>query len=147
MSDTPAIIVFDGVCRLCNASLRFVDRRDVRGKFVYLPIESEAGRRVCARFGVDPDDPDSFVLLDEGDLYLKTAAWSAVLRGLRIPWSWTGYLLGLVPARLADPVYDFVGRNRYRWFGRFDACPWPPDDDARRATDAQVEAALGAGRD
>ncbi len=140
----PPIIVFDGHCRLCLASLRFIERHDHAHRFRYLPFQAAAGRLVSERLAMDPEALDSFVLLDEGRAMTKTAAWCRILMALGPPWSWLGRVARWVPAALGDRVYDLVGRNRVRWFGRLDACPWPLPDDPLAAEAVQVTAALDA---
>lgn len=144
MSPATAIIVFDGHCRLCHRSLRFVEARESAGAIRYAPFDSQAGRQLCERLGIDVHAPDSFVLVDTAGVHLKARAWARVLRTLRAPWPVLGWLLDALPDALSAWGYDFVGRHRYRWFGRFETCPWPAPDDARAASSDDVEAMLGA---
>lgn len=136
------IIVFDGHCRLCLASLRFVDKRDRKRRLRYVPFQESAGQLVCEHFGIDREALESFLLLDGGQVHRKSAAWSRILRHLTLPWPWAGSLLAMLPAEFSDAIYDFVGRHRLRWFGRNEACAWPPPADHRMASMDDVREAL-----
>ena len=148
MSESKRIIVFDGVCRLCDASLKFVERRDRRDVFRYVPFQSEQGSLICAHYSVDPGALDSFILIEQGRMFKKSSAWARILRRLPQPWGLLGSLLGVVPVWIRDPVYDYVGRHRYQWFGRFDTCIWPRGEDAKLLTPDEVATLLaGTTRD
>jgi predicted DCC family thiol-disulfide oxidoreductase YuxK len=121
---THPIIVFDGECVLCSANAQFVLRRDRAGHFRLASMQSAAGAALYRRFGVDPADPDTMIVV-EGDRVLRDSdAVLAIWRGLGWPWK-AGAVLGVVPRALRDPLYRWVARNRYRLFGRRDVC-WTP---------------------
>jgi predicted DCC family thiol-disulfide oxidoreductase YuxK len=115
-----AVILFDGVCVLCSWSYRFVRARDPDRHFRFVAIQEAEGQALARRFAIDPDNPSTFVLI-EGDIARVRS--DAVLRIVaRLPgWRWMT-LLRVVPRGLRDRLYDLVARNRYRWFGRLDAC-------------------------
>ncbi len=121
-----AIVLFDGVCNLCNASVRFIIARDRSDRFRFAPLQSEAGRRLAAHYTL-PTDLRAFFLIDDGQAYERSAAWLRIMRLLGMPWL-TLYFLVIVPRPVRDWVYDFVGRNRYQWFGKLDQCPLPAPD-------------------
>ena len=121
-----AIILFDGVCKLCNASVRFVISRDRGDRFRFAPLQSEMGRRLAENHAL-PEDLRTFFLIDDERSYEKSAAWLRVMSLLGWPWS-ALYLLVIVPRPVRDWVYDIVGRNRYKWFGKLDQCPVPAPD-------------------
>lgn len=118
-----AVILFDGVCNLCNASVRFVIARDHNDRFRFAPLQSEAGRQLARHYAL-PDNLSTFFLIDDGRAYEKSAAWLRIMRLLGRPWS-ALYFLVIVPRPVRDWIYDFVGRNRYQWFGKLDQCPVP----------------------
>ncbi len=124
MTNQP-IILFDGVCHLCAASVRFVIRHDRRARFRFASLQSAVGQRLAAQHGVREPGLDSMILLDEGRAWRKSRAVLRTCRLLDGAWPLLS-LLRIVPAWLADPLYDFVGRHRYRWFGRMTHC-WLPD--------------------
>jgi predicted DCC family thiol-disulfide oxidoreductase YuxK len=114
------LILFDGVCVLCSRGCRFVNRRDRRGYFRYVPIQEAEGRRIAAQLGIDPDHPDSFAFVVQGRASVKSEAALRIARELPW-WGWTSALL-LVPRPIRDAIYAMLARNRYRWFGRRDVC-------------------------
>ncbi|HEY0660329.1 MAG TPA: thiol-disulfide oxidoreductase DCC family protein [Lysobacter sp.] len=119
-----AIIVFDGVCVLCNGWVRFLLRHDHARRYRYAAMQSESGRGLLAAHGLDPDDPNSFLLLEDGHAWTDTDALQRVLTGLGGPWKLAA-AIGACPKALRDPLYRWVARNRYRWFGRRDHCLVP----------------------
>ena len=117
------IILFDGVCVLCSRWYRFVTARDRTQRFRFVAIQSPEGRPIAERFGIDPDDPDTFALVSGNKAYLRSDAALRILRELP-RWRWS-VVLRAIPANLRDALYGVIARNRYRWFGRLDACAWP----------------------
>lgn len=134
MSELPfdRIVLFDGECAFCAASVQFVLRRDPGGLFRFAPLQSALGRDLCARHGVDPEALDTFVLVTRDGAFVRSDAALAVARELGAPWRVLAALGRLVPRPLRDWAYGVVARNRYRWFGRRDACLVPPDDARSR---------------
>ena len=118
-----AIILYDGVCNLCNASVRFVLARDRNDCFRFASLQSDIGRALAAQYGLAPD-LSTFFLIENGKAYDRSLAWLEIMRRLGTPWS-ALYRLKAVPEPVRDWVYDLIGRNRYRWFGKQDACPAP----------------------
>jgi predicted DCC family thiol-disulfide oxidoreductase YuxK len=120
------LILFDGVCVLCSAGCRFVNRRDARGYFRYVPIQEAEGRAISTQLGIDPDRPDSFAFVANGRASVKSEAALRIARELPW-WRWT-WMFHLVPLAIRDRIYDLIARNRYRWFGRRDVCLMPTAD-------------------
>lgn len=118
------LVLFDGVCNLCNGSVRFLAPRDRTGRLRFAPIQSSAGQAVLGQHGLPLDDWESFVFLEDGEVHQKSAAWFRLLRYLPLPWSLLG-LFRLTPRPVADWFYDRVARNRYALFGRHDTCLLP----------------------
>jgi predicted DCC family thiol-disulfide oxidoreductase YuxK len=117
------IILYDGVCIFCSSWVRFVAKRDVAKRLRFTPIQSEYGSRLARHFGIDPDDPDTNAVIHGGAAYFKSDAALTVLSQLP-GWSWVRVLFA-VPAALRNPVYNLIARNRYRIFGRSEACMVP----------------------
>ena len=137
MNDPRPVILFDGVCNLCDASVRWVLKHDSREQFDFASLQSGTASQLLAAAGAPPPGslPDAIVLIDHGGVHTGSAAATTIARQLRFPHS----LLGLgaaFPAWLRDPVYRFVARNRYRWFGRRERCELPAPDHAHRFLDA-----------
>lgn len=117
------VILFDGVCVFCSRWVRFVARRDAARRFRFLPIQTEAGRRLAATLGIDPEAPETNAVAVAGKVWFKSDAAIEVTR--RLPgWRWTP-LARLVPRTVRDRLYDLIARNRYRLFGRSETCMVP----------------------
>lgn len=128
MNDNP-IILFDGVCHLCAASVQFVIKRDPQQRFRFARLQSEAAQQLLAEHHANDNSLDSVVLVYHGRLYCKSRAALHTARLLRRGWPLLGVFL-LVPRFIADPVYDYIGRHRNQWFGKMDSC-WLPETDQR----------------
>ena len=122
------VILYDGVCVFCSRWIRFVAARDVNRRFRFTAIQSEYGTRLAKHFGIDPDDPDTNAVIHGGIARFKSDAALTVLSNLP-GWSWARGLRA-VPKPLRDAVYGLVARNRYRIFGKYEAC-FVPDAEMR----------------
>ena len=122
------VILYDGVCVFCSRWVRFVAARDKARRFRFTAIQSPYGTRLARAFGIDPQDPDTNAVIHGGVAYFKSDAALTVL-GLLPGWSWVRGLFA-VPKPLRDAVYNTVARNRYRIFGKYEAC-FVPDADMR----------------
>ncbi|GMA62491.1 thiol-disulfide oxidoreductase DCC family protein [Alicyclobacillus fastidiosus] len=122
------VVLFDGVCHLCSAVVRFIILRDPTGRFRFAPLQSVVAEQWIDSAGVDQN---SVVLLEEGQIYVKSAAVLRILRELRGVWP-LYYLFVLIPAPLRDAAYDFVARHRRQWFGQQDSCMVPTDEMKNR---------------
>ncbi|MFC5570552.1 thiol-disulfide oxidoreductase DCC family protein [Lysobacter yangpyeongensis] len=120
-ADSRAIVVFDGVCVLCSGWVRFLLRRDRDARYRFAAMQTGRGRDLLLLHGLDPDDPVSFLLVDEGRAWSDTDAIFRVVAGLGGPWRLVR-LLTLIPRPWRDRAYRRLARNRYRWFGRHEAC-------------------------
>ena len=128
------IVVFDGVCKLCARSVRFILAHERRPALMFASLQSAAGSRLAREFGFDPEDARTFVLVSAGRCYVKSEAALRVARFLRMPWRLIG-VVRIFPRPLRDLAYDAVARNRYRWFGRRDACMVPSETVVKRFLD------------
>ncbi|QIP03664.1 thiol-disulfide oxidoreductase DCC family protein [Bradyrhizobium symbiodeficiens] len=114
------VILYDGVCIFCSRWVRFVAARDTAKRFRFTPVQSEYGARLARTFEIDPEDPDTNAVLHGGEVFMKSDAALTVLSRLR-GWNWVRALFA-VPKPLRDFVYSLVAHNRYRIFGKYDAC-------------------------
>ena len=128
VTDSRPIILFDGVCNLCQRSVQFVIRNDSGGIFRFASLQSEAAMLVLEGLEYSGDRLDSVLLIVDGRLYVKSRAALQIAKRLDGLWPTFFYLFFWVPAFLADWVYTFIGNRRYRWFGRKEEC-WIPDRD------------------
>jgi len=130
--ETPdAVVLFDGVCNLCNGWVRFVVRRDPHRRFRFASLQSTFGADALRRHGLPADYLGSILLLEKQVLFTKSDAVLRIVRGLRWPWP-LGIVLFVIPRGLRDVVYDWVASNRYRWFGKRESCMLPSPEDAGR---------------
>lgn len=126
-----AIVLFDGVCNFCNASINFIIRRDRGGYFKFAPLQSETGERLIDEHNIDTVETDSIILVEGGRVFTHSDAALRIARRLDRMWSWA-YAFIVVPRALRDLVYKLIARNRYRIFGRRDSCMIPtPEVRAR----------------
>jgi predicted DCC family thiol-disulfide oxidoreductase YuxK len=118
------IILFDGVCNLCNRSVQFILKRDRRGLFRFASLQSPIGQSLLHKSGLPSDHLDSFVLVDNEKVYTRSSGALRVLKLLGGTWSIL-YGLWIIPRPLRDKLYDWVAQHRYRWFGKEENC-WLP---------------------
>lgn len=132
-TDKP-VLLFDGVCNLCNGIIRFLIRHDPEERLRFASLQSEAGQQLLALCDARTDHPlpNTVVLVQEGKCYTKSEAALRTLQVLGRGYSWLSRSLSWFPRPLRDAVYDWVSRNRYRWFGKRDACLLPTPDLNRR---------------
>jgi predicted DCC family thiol-disulfide oxidoreductase YuxK len=124
MLPSSATILFDGVCNLCNGFVQFVIHHDPQGHFKFASLQSEVGQEVLRAHGLPTTQFQSVLLLENGRLHSRSTAALHVIRKLKGAWSLL-YGFMLVPRFLRDPAYDWVSRNRYKWFGQRESCMLP----------------------
>lgn len=124
------VLLFDGVCVLCSASVRFVLAHERDSAIQFATMQSRAGQSLLAAHAMPITDWDSVVFVVDGRPLTRSQAALAVARHLRVPWRWLR-VAAIVPRPLRDAVYDWIARRRYRWFGRRESCMVP--DSAQRA--------------
>lgn len=118
------VILFDGVCNLCNGAVDFILERDPAGHFAFASLQSGAGQEILAHYGLSTENFDSLVLVKDGKVYQKSRAALEIAARLKGAWPLL-QVFKLVPAFLRNGVYDFIGRNRYRFFGKRETCRFP----------------------
>jgi len=127
----PAIILFDGVCNLCNASVRFIIDRDHNQRFKFASLQSEIAQKMIREQAPHLAGTDSILLFQEGRVLIKSSAALTIARELDDAWPLL-YVFIAVPKFLRDLVYDWVARNRYEWFGKQNECRIPSVDERSR---------------
>lgn len=125
------LVLFDGVCNLCNASVQFVIRHDRAAKFRFAAIQSEIGRELFQSRGLDAADLQTFVLIADGRMFLRSDAAIEVVSRLGGLWK-IFTIFRFVPRAIRDSIYSYIARNRYRWFGRKEACMIPTPEIKER---------------
>lgn len=131
MDKSKAIVLFDGVCNLCNSSVNFIIDRDKAQYFKFAALQSESGRKLLSQFNLPEHQYQSIILIQKDHIYDRSSAALRICKSLRGIWPLL-YALIIIPEFLRDPFYDFIAHNRYRWFGRTDSCRVPTKELANR---------------
>ena len=120
------IIIFDGICNFCNKSVNFIIKRDPRLHFVFSPIQSNVAKEIMDKYHLHSDDIDSIILIKDDIYFTKSDAVLEIVRDLSGYW----YLLKvfkIVPKCMRNYIYDFISKNRYKFFGKKDSCIIPTE--------------------
>lgn len=118
------VVVFDGICHICSGWVRFLERHHIEPPFKLLPMQTEEGKSLLAEHGIDPTDPATFLVLDDGRSFTESDGAIRVITALRGPWR-IFEAARVIPKPWRDSLYRLLARNRYRWIGRRDTCYLP----------------------
>ncbi len=118
------IVLFDGVCNLCNGAVQFIIRHDKNEKFLFASLQSEIGKKILSSNNLSRDDLKTFLLIEDDKVYTKSTAALRVIKQLNGVISIL-YTFNVIPKFIRDSIYDLVARNRYNWFGKKDECMIP----------------------
>lgn len=119
------LILFDGVCNLCNNSINYVIKHDKQNIFMFAPLQGKAGQQIIKHYNIDTSKTDSILLYsEEKGLKIKSSAAIAIASKLGFPRSVLTIFL-IVPPFIRNWVYDYIAKNRYKWYGKKDACMIP----------------------
>jgi len=124
MDDDRVIVLFDGVCALCNRVVRFARKRMKPDRLRFAPLQSPEGQALLRRHGIDQDETDSIVVVAGDRSYVRSDATLRLMRELRFPWPLLS-AARIIPRGLRDAAYGWIARKRFDWFGKTDACPLP----------------------
>jgi predicted DCC family thiol-disulfide oxidoreductase YuxK len=128
------IVLFDGVCNLCNSSVQFILKRDKQKKFVFGSLQGSAGQLLLKKYNLPADNFHSFVLIEGEKVYTQSTAALRITKHLKRGWQLLfGFII--VPKFLRDAVYKWIARNRYKWFGKRDTCRVPTPEEKGRFLD------------
>ncbi|WP_244444986.1 thiol-disulfide oxidoreductase DCC family protein [Oceanobacillus jeddahense] len=124
------IILFDGECHVCDTFVQFILNKDTENQFLFTSLQSEAGIYLRKKYRV-PDNLDSVLLIDGEKIYIKSDAALKVLQNIPLPWKLltVGKIL---PYFIRDALYDFIARNRHKWFGKKQACRLPTAQERKQ---------------
>ena len=125
------VVIFDGLCNFCAHSVNFILRHEANPDLLFAPLQSAAGARLLREFNFNPEDAKTFVLIANGAAYVKSEAGIRVARNFHGAWRFLSFVK-LIPRPIRDYLYDVIARNRYRWFGRLEACMVPTPELAAR---------------
>lgn len=126
----PAIVLFDGECNFCDASVQFIIKRDPKGYFQFAAQQSDIGLTLKRQYAVH-DTLDSILVIDQHKVYNSSDAALHISKHLNGLWSFL-YMLRVIPKSIRDVVYKFIAKNRYAWFGKKDSCMIPSPEIRNR---------------
>lgn len=121
------IIIFDGICNLCNSSINFIIKNDSKRIFRFTQLQSEAGKNLAEEYEISEKNFDSVVLIQNEKVFLKSSAALEISKQLQFPIN-LSIVFKIIPKLLRDKVYDFISRNRYVWFGKSKECMIPSNE-------------------
>ena len=121
------VVLFDGVCNLCNGAVQFIIRRDPSSQCRFASLQSDYGQSQLLKFGLDPTKLHSIIVLENERIYERSDAALKIASRLAGPWPLLKFF-GILPRFLRDGVYDVIAKNRYKMFGRKDSCMIPTPD-------------------
>jgi len=120
------LLLFDGVCNLCNSYVQFVIERDPKAQFIFAPLQSEVGEEVMKKNDLSTEALSTVMLLKNGRLYTESDVALEVTKELSGLWS-VFYVFKIVPGFIRNPIYRWIAKNRYRWFGKKAVCMVPTE--------------------
>ncbi|RAJ12464.1 thiol-disulfide oxidoreductase DCC family protein [Arenibacter echinorum] len=125
MIENNKIILFDGVCNLCNSSVQYVIKRDKNNAYRFAALQSEIGKKLVEERGIDTSQIDSIILIEPGvAYYTKSTAALKIAQSFGGAWQLAS-VFEWIPEKLRNWVYDYIAKNRYKWYGKKDACMIP----------------------
>ncbi|MBM7702009.1 thiol-disulfide oxidoreductase DCC family protein [Metabacillus iocasae] len=128
---TKQIILFDGVCNLCEHSVQFIIKHDPRALFSFASLQSDIGQRLLKERGLSPDNIQSVVYVTDKKVYTSSTAALKIAYHLDGGWKWLYYLI-VIPKPIRDLFYSFIAKNRYKWFGKTESCLLPNPENKKR---------------
>lgn len=128
------IVLFDGVCHLCQWSIQFIISHDPQRDFYFASLQSEIGKELLKSNDLSEHDVSSVVLIENGRIYTGSTAALRIAKQLTFPWRLL-YGFIIVPRFIREPIYNYIAKNRYRWFGKDDVCFMPTQEFKSRFLD------------
>lgn len=117
-------MLFDGVCNLCNGAVQFIIKRDKRDQFRFASLQGKTGQQILKKFNLPINSINTFILVEGEKIYTRSTGALRISRSIGGAWQ-VLYLLIVIPRLIRDRVYNWIATNRYKWFGKKDACPIP----------------------
>lgn len=125
------ILLFDGYCNLCHSSVQFVLKHEKKQELYFTSLQSKIGLEILKYYNIDTNSIDSLVLIEKNKAYTKSTAALKLTKHLKGLYS-LGYIFIIIPAFVRNWVYDFIAKNRYKWYGKLDSCLIPDENLAKR---------------
>ncbi len=119
-----SVVFFDGVCNLCNSSIQFIIKHDSKNNFLFAPLQSEDSKKLLNQHKYTIYELNTVVLLKDGKVFTKSSAALHIAKKLKSFWSIL-WIFIIIPKPIRDVVYDFIAKNRYKWFGKKESCMLP----------------------
>jgi predicted DCC family thiol-disulfide oxidoreductase YuxK len=123
-SEKKSIILFDGMCNFCNTSVNKIIKYDKKNVFKFAAIQSDAGKKLLTELSIDTLKIDSILLIENNTLFTKSTAVLKIAKQLSGLYK-LGYAFIIIPPFIRDTIYDFIAKNRYKWFGKKESCMIP----------------------
>ena len=124
MNRNHPVLLFDGVCNLCNRSVQFIIKRDKKKRIRFASLQSDVGKSLLKQYAISTNQMESLVFIDNEKAYTRSAGVLRLMKYLHAPWNWLSFFR-FVPVFIRDGVYNWVARKRYKWFGKKDECMVP----------------------
>lgn len=131
MYDSQQIVFFDGVCNLCESSVQFLIKHNKKKNLLFASLQGHAGQEMLHHFGLPQSGFNSFIFLENGKLYKQSTGALRAAKNLSGLWPMVYYFFILIPPFIRNSVYDFVAKNRFKWFGEKNAC-WMPTPELKQ---------------
>jgi predicted DCC family thiol-disulfide oxidoreductase YuxK len=128
------LVLFDGVCNFCNFWIQFALKRDTQEKLMFGSLQGETAQHLLPQYNIDPAIITSVIFIEDGVAYRESTAALKVCRHLNGGWKLI-YALIVIPAFIRDGIYKWIGRNRYKWFGKQESCMLPTAAQRKRFVD------------
>ena len=122
-----SVLLFDGYCNLCSGSVVFILKRERKDTFRFASLQSAFAQNLLEEYRINGEAPDSIILIENNKVYYQSTAALRIVKQLKWPWPLI-YGLIIIPRFIRDPVYGFIARNRYKWFGKREQCFMPGKD-------------------
>ncbi|MEO9474802.1 MAG: thiol-disulfide oxidoreductase DCC family protein [Cyclobacteriaceae bacterium] len=129
------VVLFDGVCNLCNFFVNFIIDHDRKNDFLFGSLQSKEAKRILLKYSQNTDQMKTVVYIEDGVIYTRSTAALSVLKKLGMPWS-VFFVFMVIPRGFRDQIYDWISTNRYSWFGKRDACRVPTPELRQRFLDS-----------
>lgn len=134
MEQGKKIMLFDGVCNLCNRSVQFIIKRDKKQQFLFASLQGKTGQQLLQQFHLPANDLNSFILIEGDKVYKRSTGALRMLKALGGGWQ-LFYAFIIVPPFIRDGVYNWIARNRYKWYGKREECMIPTPELRQRFLD------------
>ena len=126
-----SIILFDGVCNLCNSSVQFIIKHDKQERYLFASLQSDAAKEILLHFNLKKNNIDSIFLIKNSKIYTKSTAALKIAKHLNNGFSLC-YFFIIIPYFIRDLAYDYIAKNRYKWFGKQNECMLPSAKHKKR---------------